>query len=127
MPDDTETPQPPAASPTSQQPIRTARPVPTVAQVPQSASAAPVVGEVPSDLLAKILADAAQLSGVDAAAIIVQKAEAVEWSDSSLGCPQPGMAYMQVITPGYQVVLAAGAATYDYHANARGRFVLCKK
>jgi hypothetical protein len=121
VPDETETPQPPAASP-----IRTARPAPAVDQVPQAPTAAAVVGEVPADLLAKILADAAQRSGVDAAAIVVQKGVAVEWNDSSLGCPQPGIAYMQVITPGYQVVLEAGAATYDYHANARGRFILCK-
>ena len=24
-----------------------------------------------------------------------------EWNDSSLGCPQPGLFYAQVITPGY--------------------------
>ncbi|MBX0330428.1 hypothetical protein K2Z83_22465 [Oscillochloris sp. ZM17-4] len=126
MPDDTKTP-PPAASPTSPRPVRTVRPVPTVNQVPQAPTTAPVTGEVPADLLAKILADAAQRSGVDAAAIVVQKGAAVEWNDSSLGCPQPGVAYMQVITPGYQVVLEAGATTYDYHANARGRFILCQK
>ena len=24
-----------------------------------------------------------------------------DWPDSSIGCPQPGMAYSQIITPGY--------------------------
>jgi hypothetical protein len=86
-----------------------------------------VVGEVPADLLAKIMADAAQRSGVAAASIVVQQGEAVEWGDSSLGCPQPGIAYMQVITPGYQVVLQAGAETYDYHADSRDRFIVCPK
>jgi hypothetical protein len=81
---------------------------------------------VPQDLLDKIIADAAQRSGVDRAQIVVQSGQAVEWPDSSLGCPQPGMAYMQVITPGYKVVLAAGEATYDYHASERGSFLLCK-
>lgn len=30
---------------------------------------------------------------------------AVEFSDSSLGCPSPDMAYLQVITPGHKVVV----------------------
>jgi hypothetical protein len=53
--------------------------------------------------------------------------EAVEWSDTSLGCPQPGMMYAQVITPGYRVVLEAGGQKYEYHTDT-GRFVvLCEK
>lgn len=118
MPDETATPQPPS---------RTVRPAPAVDQVLPAPSAAPVSGEVPADLLAKILADAAQRSGADPASIVVQKGEAVEWNDSSLGCPQPGVAYMQVITPGYHVVLQAGPATYDYRASTRGYFMLCQK
>lgn len=31
---------------------------------------------------------------------------AKNWSDSSLGCPEPGMMYMQVIIPGHSVTLA---------------------
>lgn len=30
---------------------------------------------------------------------------ATQWSDSSLGCPRPGMAYLPVITRGYRVFL----------------------
>jgi hypothetical protein len=30
----------------------------------------------------------------------IVRIEPVEWRDSSLGCPQPGMEYLQVITPG---------------------------
>ena len=32
---------------------------------------------------------------------------AVDWRDSSLGCPKPGMAYLDVITPGHRVTLRA--------------------
>jgi hypothetical protein len=85
-----------------------------------------VVGEVPAELMDKILADAAQLSGVNAASIIVQMSQAVEWPDGSLGCPKPGVAYLQVITSGYHVILLAGATTYDYRADGRGRFFVCK-
>ena len=28
-----------------------------------------------------------------------------DWSDSSIGCPQPGMAYSQIITPGFIITV----------------------
>jgi hypothetical protein len=37
----------------------------------------------------------------------------VEWPDSSLGCPQPGMDYLQVITPGYLIRLEANVQMYE--------------
>jgi hypothetical protein len=83
------------------------------------------VGEVPVDLMDKIRADAAQRSGVAVASIVEQVGQAVEWPDGSLGCPKPGVAYLQVITPGYHVVLVAGVGSYDYRANDRGHFFLC--
>jgi hypothetical protein len=43
--------------------------------------------------------------------------EEKDWPDSSLGCPQPGMAYLQVITPGYLIVLRALGNDYMYHAS----------
>jgi predicted small lipoprotein YifL len=53
--------------------------------------------------------------------------KAMEWSDASLGCPQPGMMYAQVITPGFLVVLEAGGQQYEYHTD-EGRFaVLCEE
>ena len=41
-------------------------------------------------------------------------AEAVTFPDGGLGCPEPGMAYTQVMTDGYKVVATAGGKTYDY-------------
>jgi len=113
------------AAPTAR-PSLSSRPTPDVAPLPETPSPAPLVGEVPADLLAKIVADAAQRSGVNAASIVVQRGEAVEWNDSSLGCAKPGMAYMQMITPGYRVVLQAGQNGYDYRANTRGYFFVCE-
>lgn len=49
----------------------------------------------------------------------------VEWSDSSLDCPQPGMEYLQVITPGYRIRLAAGGQEYEYHADRGTLVVFC--
>lgn len=53
--------------------------------------------------------------------------ESVEWSDSSLGCPEPGKMYLQVITPGYRVVFQAKGQTYEYHTDRGNRAVLCEK
>ena len=50
---------------------------------------------------------------------------AVQWSDSSLGCPQPGMAYAQVITPGHRAIFAYAGHTYHVHM-AKGRALVCK-
>src|SRR5690606_27288509 len=46
-----------------------------------------------------------QVESVSAADVRFVKAEQVDWDDSSLGCPAPGMGYLTVITPGYRVVL----------------------
>jgi hypothetical protein len=68
-----------------------------------------------------------QKLGLSPETVRLVSVEAVEWRDTSLGCPQPGMMYAQVITPGFRVVLEAGGEKYDYHAD-RGRFVvLCEK
>lgn len=53
--------------------------------------------------------------------------EAMEWSDSSLGCPQPGMMYMQVITPGYRVVLEYETKHYTVHTDQGRRAVRCDR
>jgi hypothetical protein len=49
-----------------------------------------------------------------AGAPTVTSAVAVTWNDSSLGCPQPGMMYTQVITPGLRVMVEADGKSYDY-------------
>lgn len=48
--------------------------------------------------------------------ITVVSAQPVTWSDASLGCPQPGMRYAQVVTEGSRIVLRHDDRTYDYHA-----------
>ncbi len=52
--------------------------------------------------------------------------EAVDWSDASLGCPEPGQVYAQVITPGYRVLLEAAGKEYEVHTDQIGRSaVIC--
>jgi hypothetical protein len=50
----------------------------------------------------------------------------VDWPDTSLGCPQPGMMYAQVITPGFRIVLEAKGQSYEYHTDEDRSVVLCQ-
>ena len=54
----------------------------------------------------------------------LQQAQAVDWPDSSLGCPQPGMMYLQTITPGFKVMLTTGDEVYPVHV-AGSHAVVC--
>lgn len=48
------------------------------------------------------------------------------YPDASLGCPQPGLVYAQMITPGVQFVLTYAGNNYDYRISAdRTLVVLC--
>jgi len=65
-----------------------------------------------------------ELTGLSPEQITVLSEEAMEFGDGSLGCPQPGMAYAQVITPGQRVFIKAGNAEYDVRV-AGSSAVLC--
>ncbi|HLZ29945.1 MAG TPA: hypothetical protein VKV73_21705 [Chloroflexota bacterium] len=73
------------------------------------------------------VADAALQTGQDASSIDVMLAEPVDWPDTSLGCPQPGIAYAQVVTPGWLIEVEADNARLTYHSEAEsgGRLTLC--
>jgi hypothetical protein len=45
-----------------------------------------------------------QHTGIDYKQVDIVSVTAVDFSDSSLGCPQPGMAYLQVITSGHKII-----------------------
>ena len=70
--------------------------------------------------------DLAQRLGVGLDEITVAHFEEVDWPDASLGCPQPGIDYGQVITPGYQIVLSSAEEGFNYHADKAGIILLCE-
>ncbi len=88
--------------------------------------------ETPSSATEKAVADAKEhlareLSiapdGIEAVAI-----EPVEWPDASLGCPQPGKAYAQVVTPGYRIVLEVDGKQYELHTDrTAGSIRICER
>ena len=48
-----------------------------------------------------------------------------EWPDSSLGCPQPGVLYQPVVTPGYQMVFESGRRTFVVHTGQSSQVLIC--
>lgn len=80
----------------------------------------PVVGEVPAAMLDAVRARLVAETGIDPSAIVVKVAEAVDWPDGSLGCPELGVMYTQAIVPGYRVVLVGDGREYDYRVTAKG-------
>ncbi len=69
-------------------------------------------------LIERAQEDLVQATGAASDAISVVSTEEVEWSDASLGCPDPDTMYAQVITPGYLIVLESDGNTFDYHTGA---------
>ena len=87
-------------------------------------------GPVPGDIAARpavqrAVDDEATRSGVPKASVEVAGYADVTWSDGSLGCPQPGMAYTQGLVPGHQLVLRVGGQLVSYHAAEGSDFRYC--
>jgi hypothetical protein len=77
-------------------------------------------------LIEKAKEDLAQRLAISVTQINLVEVAEVEWSDSSLGCPQAGMDYLQVITPGHLIRLEVNAQLYEYHSNRDTYFVYCE-
>jgi hypothetical protein len=73
------------------------------------------------------MADLASRLGVSESQIAIESADEIEWSDASLGCPQPGQFYAQVITPGFKIILSHDGREYNYHSSLSGEPFLCEQ
>ncbi|CAG0991480.1 hypothetical protein ANAEL_02320 [Anaerolineales bacterium] len=91
------------------------------AQLPDDEGSQPA----PREIVEKVKADLVKQFKVNADEIRVREARAVDWPDTSLGCPQPDMVYAQVITPGYWVLLEVEGKQYPYHTDRDGQIILC--
>jgi hypothetical protein len=54
----------------------------------------------------------------------IEEVRRVEWPDASLGCPQKGTSYAQVVVPGYSIRVTIDAASHSVHVGD-GQAVLC--
>lgn len=112
-----------AASPgASERPI----PSPEIAmpsEVPEGSAGA---GGLSDELVDGVITLAEEETGVDRSEIEVVVAEAVTWSDGSIGCPEEGMAYTQALVPGYRVILDIAGEELAFHAAENGEFSPCR-
>ncbi|MCX7854970.1 MAG: hypothetical protein N2556_03165, partial [Anaerolineae bacterium] len=85
----------------------------------------PTPGAYPGAVMAAIRRLAEQRD-IPPEEITVASWEPVDWPDTSLGCPEPGMMYAQVIVPGYLIVLEARGNLYRVHTDRAGeQIVFC--
>ena len=78
------------------------------------------------NLIEKATLDLALRLAVDIHDIDLVEASPVVWPDGSLGCPQEGILYAQVLTPGYLIRLQAGEQVFEYHASQGTTVVYCE-
>jgi hypothetical protein len=69
--------------------------------------------------------DLARAINVDVGSVAVSSVIAIQFNDASLGYPQPGQNYAQVVTPGFIVNLSVAGRIYEYHTDTAQRVVLC--
>lgn len=82
-----------------------------------SLAACPPVEGTADQLVELARMDLAQRLGISPDEIDVLGVEPTEFPDASLGVPEPGQVYAQVVTPGYVIELSAEGETYHYHAS----------
>jgi hypothetical protein len=106
-------------------PVLPTSPVAEPGAAPVQGLAQPVPGSEAA--LAAAITHLIQQTGLPPDQITVTSIQPMEWPDASLGCPQEGMMYAQVITPGYLIVLEAQGQTFEYHTDQGTNVVLCQK
>jgi len=119
----------PAPSPTQ---IIFAKPSPE--NIIPTKGVAPNMDPVPStpvtpnlqSLTEKAKEDLAHRLSIEKSQILVVEARDVFWSNSSLGCPQPGMLYAEVLSPGYLILLNVYGEDYEYHAGKNSDAFYCE-
>ncbi len=78
-------------------------------------------------LIEKAREDLAHRLSISPDQISLVEATEVVWPDSSIGCPQPGMEYLQVPEDGALIILRAEGNLYEYHSGGRRGLFLCEK
>lgn len=82
----------------------------------ESTTVSPAPDPATSGKVEAAVADLASRLGVPEDEITVVTSESVTWGDTSLGCPQPGMRYAQVVQDGTYIELEHDGTTYPYHS-----------
>jgi hypothetical protein len=83
--------------------------------------------EASEKMVALVKGHLAQKLGIALDQIVLSDIKPVVWRDAGLGCPKPGIDYIQVETPGYNILLETGGNSYRYHTDQTKRFVQCNR
>jgi hypothetical protein len=113
-------------------PLASATAVKTVATLAPTATAKPsavstaVTPTPPAPPNAAFMAMALLVSslGAPASEFSVASFEETSWTDAGLGCPEPGVFYAQLFTPGWKIVLARGAEYFQFHTDRQGNNIV---
>ena len=97
---------------------------PTQGRDPSSATT-PATIDLPSSVIDPVVAEIARVAGIPVEQVTIVSAEPVTFPDGGLGCPVPGMVYVQVQVDGYKIIAEAGGKIYDYRGTGPGKFRLC--
>jgi hypothetical protein len=90
--------------------------------MPSSRALQKLVMHAKEDLAGRLSLEADKVDQIDLIEI-----KAVVWPDSSLGCPQPGMVYIQVQQDGLRIRLRVGKRIYSYHSGGSRLPFLCEQ
>ncbi len=60
---------------------------------------------------------------IEESEILILEAIETEWSDSCLGLGGPAESCLQVITPGYKILMQAGGKEYGYRTDMTGQAI----
>jgi hypothetical protein len=112
-------------SPIGSIPLPTA--IPDLLMTPASSTPEPGETSDPDmqELIKHAKADLAKRLGINMDSIIQVKVQSIEWPDTSLGCPQPDVAYAQIVTPGYIIQLEVQGQFYVYHSDRGENIIMC--
>jgi len=88
--------------------------------MPPGSTPVPPTDSVSLALIEKAKSDLAQRTGIPTEEISLDYFAYITWPNASLGCPEPGMAYADVLVDGYQILLRAGLDVYSYHGASSG-------
>jgi len=98
-------------------------PDPVVSQAP--AGERVDIASVPRGVRRAVVADAARRFALSENEVVLVDAERVTWSDGSMGCPEPGTMYTQMLVSGFRVSAKTSAGQMQYHTDSRGSVVTC--
>lgn len=124
----TEPPPPPTTIELNPVTTTTKFPAPDSSGIPSGSTTSLYAGQIDPGLqpfIAMATEDLASRLGIAAADAEVVSAVIVTWGDSSLGCPQPGMEYLQVLEEGSVIELGYNGRFYRYHSGGERTPFLC--